>query len=237
MASISNPNMPDPESDLVARLADEYKILQDKIDKIGAFRFTIKGWSITVVIASLFAGSTTKAVPRWLWAISLIVFLIVFFLYERQQTNLRYRFGQRVLSIEGVLSRLLRNRAHASQNTFVASSFLSLHFVPGIGHVGARTGKKRASPRNFWRTCIEADVVFYFAQVVVVVAAFVFWSGDAPPKDQRPSESIIINNGPTTPERPENVQPAQTDSEQKKSSTAIGKNEEADKKKKEHASH
>jgi hypothetical protein len=237
MASVSNPNLGDAESDLVARLVDEYKILQDKIDKIGAFRFTIKGWSITVIIASIFAGSTTKEVPRWFWAISLIVFLIVFFLYERQQTNLSYRFGRRVLAIEDVLSRLLRNRAHASQNTFVASSFLSLHFVPGIGHLGGRTGKKRGSSRNFLRTCIEADLVFYLVQVAVVVVAFVFGSGGAPPKDQTTPESIIINNGPATPERPEHFQPAQTDSGQKQSLTAIGKNEKPDKNKKELASH
>jgi hypothetical protein len=40
------------DEQFVNRLADEYKILQDKIDKIGAFRFTIKGWSITVIIAA-----------------------------------------------------------------------------------------------------------------------------------------------------------------------------------------
>lgn len=39
------------------RLTDEYKLLQDKIDKIGGFRFTIKGWSVTAVIAASAAGS------------------------------------------------------------------------------------------------------------------------------------------------------------------------------------
>jgi len=40
------------EADFKQRLTDEYKILQDKIDKIGGFRFTIKGWSVTAVIAA-----------------------------------------------------------------------------------------------------------------------------------------------------------------------------------------
>ena len=31
------------------RLAEEYKILQEKMDKIGGFRITIKGWSATAV--------------------------------------------------------------------------------------------------------------------------------------------------------------------------------------------
>src|SRR5438445_10470248 len=102
------------EREIVSRLADEYKILQDKIDKIGAFRFTIKGWSITVIIAAIFAGSATKAIPPWLWGISLGVFLFVFFLFEKQQTDLSHRFGQRVLELEAVISRLLRNIAHLS---------------------------------------------------------------------------------------------------------------------------
>ena len=37
-------------------MIDEYKILQDKIDKIGGFRFTIKGWSVTAVIAANIAA-------------------------------------------------------------------------------------------------------------------------------------------------------------------------------------
>jgi hypothetical protein len=35
----------DPILDLLLR---EYAILQDKIDKIGEFRFTIKGWALTL---------------------------------------------------------------------------------------------------------------------------------------------------------------------------------------------
>ena len=45
------------EEEIVSRLADEYRIIQDKIDKIGAFRFTIKGWSVTVIIGAIAAGA------------------------------------------------------------------------------------------------------------------------------------------------------------------------------------
>jgi hypothetical protein len=49
--------------DFKKRLTDEYKILQDKIDKIGSFRFTIKGWSVSAVLAaSAAAGSATTSV-------------------------------------------------------------------------------------------------------------------------------------------------------------------------------
>jgi hypothetical protein len=235
MADISSPSTAEAENNLVSRLVDEYKILQDKIDKIGAFRFTIKGWSITVLIASIFAGSTTKTVPRWLWAISLLIFLVVFFSYEKQQTDLRYRFGQRVLSIEEVLSRLLRNLAHASKSESVVSSFLTLRFVPGIGRVGPRTERKSV-PRNFWRSCKDADAVFYLVQVAVVLLAFVFWPGGAPPHDDTKSGSITINNA--VPDgTAESVRPAKTKGPRKNTSSAVGANEKDSKKTKEHESH
>src|SRR6267154_5661686 len=57
------------ETEFVDKLENEYKILQDKIDKIGAFRFTIKGWSITVILAAAFAGASTAKIPAWLWLV------------------------------------------------------------------------------------------------------------------------------------------------------------------------
>jgi len=217
VAEVSAPKTADAKSDLAARLVDEYKILQDKIDKIGAFRFTIKGWSITVIIASIFAGSATRTVPRSLWAISLIFFLVVFFFYERQQTNLRYRFGQRVLTIEAVLSRLLRSLAHESGSQPVTSSFLTVRFVPGIGHIGARTrtGRKRAHRRNFWRSCMEADGLFYFAQIAAVVT-FLFWPAGVQRQGQTSSDGIVINNTVPVPtadfKGQQHATPAQTNS-------------------------
>jgi hypothetical protein len=46
-------------------MMDEYKILQDKIDKIGGFRFTVKGWSVTITTAALAAAGAAK-IPFYL---------------------------------------------------------------------------------------------------------------------------------------------------------------------------
>lgn len=237
MAKALPPKSPKLESALLDRLADEYKILQDKIDKIGAFRFTIKGWSITVIMASILAGSATKIGPRWLWGVSLIVFLILFFSFEKQQTDLSHRFGQRVLAIEGVLSRLLRNIASKSSNPSALSSFLTLRFVPGIGHhLGAQTGRQRAGRRNFWRSCIEADLLFYVIQALAVVA-FVFWPGAAATPDH-PDSSITINNssavGPVTAENPTQV--GQANGDKKNTQHPVGEDEKQAKDKQEHKS-
>ncbi|HXM22643.1 MAG TPA: hypothetical protein VN948_15405 [Terriglobales bacterium] len=211
------------EGQLVSRLLEEYKILQDKIDKIGGFRFTIKGWSITVIIASIFAGSATKAVPRWLWAISLVVFLAVFFIYERQQTNYRYRFAQRSLLIEDVLSRLLRNLAKKANSEPVRSSFVILHFVPGIGR-HLRDKPRQPGPRKrrtFWQSCWEADVVFYIAQAAVVLLFLVF--APAQPESRGQGDiGIVINgkmeNGPPI-EAPSQPPSGKSGTDEKKSKT------------------
>jgi hypothetical protein len=43
----------------------EYGILQDKLDKIGGFRTTIRGWSVTLVIASIIAAGSSKGVSPY----------------------------------------------------------------------------------------------------------------------------------------------------------------------------
>jgi hypothetical protein len=92
---------------LVERLWDEYRILQDKIDKIGAFKFTIRGWSITLVIASSVGAATAKLSSNWILLCS-IPFLISFGFMEQFQIRNRDVFSKRCSDIEGDLWRLMR---------------------------------------------------------------------------------------------------------------------------------
>ena len=84
---------------------DEYKTLQDKLDKIGAFRFTIKGWSVTVVAAGLIAGVSNGKHLHILIAATLDVCLFWFYWFERQQVLLSWAFGQRARDIERHIDR------------------------------------------------------------------------------------------------------------------------------------
>lgn len=156
--------MTDEEGDLIDRLADEYKILQDKIDKIGGFRFTIKGWSITVIIGALFAKSATDSIPLLAWVVPLLIFLFLFFWFEKEQTDLRHRFGQRALDIELCISRILRRSLRASRN----NDFALLQYVPGIAHFSPRH-ETRSGKRPWWRSWWDADAYFYLIQAAVVV--------------------------------------------------------------------
>jgi hypothetical protein len=152
------------EGNLIDRLADEYKLLQNKIDKIGGFRFTIKGWSITVIIGALFAKSATDSIPLLAWVVPLLIFLFLFFWFEKEQTDLRHRFGQRALDIELCISRILRRSLRASRN----NDFALLQYVPGIAHFSPRH-ETRSGKRPWWRSWWDADAYFYLIQAAVVI--------------------------------------------------------------------
>jgi len=91
------------------RLSDEYKILQDKIDKIGAFRFTIKGWAITAVVGASAAGTASASLLTVLTiSLGLVVLLSVFFYLEFEQVRLSRLFGNRARRLESAFRQLDR---------------------------------------------------------------------------------------------------------------------------------
>jgi hypothetical protein len=83
------------------RIIDEYKMLQDKIDKIGGFRSTIKGWSVTIVIAAAAAtSSTSRLLTVLMISIGLAVMLSFFCKFEYDQVKLSRLFGERARKLE-----------------------------------------------------------------------------------------------------------------------------------------
>jgi hypothetical protein len=87
--------------DLKKRLTDEYRILQDKIDKIGAFRFTIKGWAVAAVGAATAGASATKSLAVASFVSSGLAILVVFFFkFEVEQVRLSRLFGSLAGKIE-----------------------------------------------------------------------------------------------------------------------------------------
>ena len=100
----------DEDKLLIDQLTSEYTIIQDKIDKIGSFHFTVRGWSVTLVIASIFATGSNKTVSPFL-LLFLLFFLLLFYFIERKQKRLGFRFGERALQIEKEIRRLIRSNA------------------------------------------------------------------------------------------------------------------------------
>lgn len=196
------------ETEFVDKLENEYKILQDKIDKIGAFRFTIKGWSITVILAAAFAGASTAKIPAWLWLVSLFCFLVLFFRFELEQTTLRHKFGHRCILIESAITRVIRTAATRSGDTIVRTQFVKLRFVPGItNHLRKKSASSDFEERSRWRAFREADGFFYVALGLLTVL-FGVWHVTAAKqevdKNERLPDNVIIyapQSAPTQPPR------------------------------------
>ena len=197
------------ETEFVDKLENEYKILQDKIDKIGAFRFTIKGWSITVILAAAFASASAVKIPSWLWLVSLFGFLFLFFRFELEQTTLRHTFGQRCILIESAITRVLRTAATRSRgDTIVRAQFVKLRLVPGItNHLRKQSSGSDSEEWSRWRAFREADGFFYVA-LGFLTLLFAAWHVTAAKqeidKNERLPGNVIIyapQSEPTQPPR------------------------------------
>ncbi len=94
------PRIPDDKTNFTG-LWEEYKLLQDKVDKIGAFRFQVKGWLIPLVSAWLVAVYTAKITP---WAnLFAAVVPVLFYLLERNHHKHQEAFLRRIYAIEDAL--------------------------------------------------------------------------------------------------------------------------------------
>jgi hypothetical protein len=82
-------------------LLDEYKLVQDKIDKFGAFKFIIRGWAMTVTSAIVAAIATATA-PS-VSALLVIPILLLFWGVEAHEIETQRFLSSRALRIETAL--------------------------------------------------------------------------------------------------------------------------------------
>jgi hypothetical protein len=164
-------------TDLKQRLSDEYKMLQDKIDKIGAFRFTIKGWSVTAVVAALATANPKDISTACIVSLGLVIMLVFFFRFEREQVKLGLLFGYRAGRIEDAFARIRRGKggqlhlAFATPDTAHEIAFAGRRNSPKIG---ARTSTRRkglgAAIRDKWKSNRGADADFYLFLIFLALS-------------------------------------------------------------------
>lgn len=132
-------------------LLEEYKLLQGKIDKIGEFKFKVRGWSFTLVTA-LVVG-TAKSDLTWLHIVALSVamflLLVAFNVMEQYQNELGRAFGKRATDIQQAIFRLTQG-ANAAM---AASLMRRVGFSPQVANVAARAARvplRRLAWRSVW---------------------------------------------------------------------------------------
>lgn len=166
--------------DFRRRLTDEYRMLQEKIDKIGAFRFTIKGWSVTAVIAASAASGTAKGLLTVLTiSLGLAVMLFFFFRMELEQVRLSNLFGDRARRLENAFVRIDRKGRDATKLPFPVPYTVNeiVSAARGQRVLRFRRLSQVGPPRPLssrisegWRLWRGADFWFYF---VLLCLAFV----------------------------------------------------------------
>lgn len=168
---MSSPITPTPEPEskvhasqigkiLLEQMNSEYRILQDKLDKIGGFRTTIRGWSVTLVIASIIAAGSSKQVSPYFLSL-LFIFIYAFYAMERKQNQYGILFGARVLNLEKRMREELRIQVQDNP---------VLGFYPGIAH-HLHSSLKRKAPSNIAIWFTDPDRFFYIAQWIAVAVA------------------------------------------------------------------
>jgi hypothetical protein len=170
---------PFDEAEFRRRLADEYKILQEKIDKIGGFRFTIKGWSVTAVIAASAAGSASKSLLTVITiSVGLAFMLWFFFRFELEQVRLSRLFGERARTLEETFRNLDRNKGTTTRAPIVVP--YTAHEIGQAKYKGKqRLLAEQASRGSFqiaalrsrwvrwWHVLEQAHIYFYLMLIVL----------------------------------------------------------------------
>lgn len=150
------------------------------MDKIGAFRFTIKGWSVTAVIAaSAAATAATNLSTTTMFIISsgLSVMLFFFFLFEFEQVKLSRIFGDRARRLESSF-RLMDGSGSLPQRARIPVPYTAHDLVWSLRQQRlfalSHRGSDRVEPfrhriANWWRIIIHADVCFYLVLALMAV--------------------------------------------------------------------
>jgi hypothetical protein len=89
-------------------LWEEFKLVQDKIDRIGDFHFRIRTWAITLVSAMVVGGFANK-IGWYLYLISCLP-VLSFHLIDRAQTGWQSALVGRAATLETVLRRTLQGK-------------------------------------------------------------------------------------------------------------------------------
>jgi hypothetical protein len=88
---------PGPLDELATKFAwDEYKLLQDKLDKLGDFRFRVKTWAVTIS-SGLIAGGAVGKVSGLACGLALIV-LVMFWSIEQYYNRVHLAVVRRLVT-------------------------------------------------------------------------------------------------------------------------------------------
>lgn len=152
----------------------EYKLLQAKVDGIGTFKFQIRGWAITLMVAFLVSG-TAANIPSVAFLSSLFV-VGLFYLLDSNQQVWQNSFTRRLRDLENQLVK-------GSHDSRSARS-------PGIVYTIAMTAQTGNRVRRF---LFSWEAPLFYLLLTVLILAFTAASILRADQDQKPIKIQIVS--------------------------------------------
>jgi hypothetical protein len=158
---------------LIDGLFEEYRIVQNKIDKIADFELKVRGWCITLesaITISLMSGKIVFISP--FHVISLMLFIILVFQFlEQEQLETKKVLSKRALIVEHAIDRLLvaREESDLKKKSINKYVFELLKGSPRTAIDMKNFGRNRTL-KSFKNMFTWKNHVFYYAQYFVIIA-------------------------------------------------------------------
>jgi hypothetical protein len=150
----------------------EYRIIQDKLDKIGEFKFKIRGWSITIQSA-LFVAIFTQKLSSTLPPIFLLLFIpLIFHCLEQQQEHIGKALTDRALELEKAIDRLTFERHESARKKINLDSNI-INRVYGAPRIGVSIRHRK---RKFFSNMIifKENFLYHFQYVLFAFVLILF---------------------------------------------------------------
>jgi hypothetical protein len=159
-------------NNLITGLFEEYRIVQNKIDKIADFEFKVRGWCITLESALIF-GLISDKIPNisLFYLIGLMIFIVLVFQFlEQEQLETRKILSKRALIVEQALDRLLVSRSETilKKEKINQGVFESLRGCPRLG-VNLENSTRNRTFNSFKNMFKWKNHVFYYAQYIIIL--------------------------------------------------------------------
>lgn len=163
-------------------LYEEYKILQDKIDKIADFGLKVRGWCITLqsaIIVALVSGKLlVDSHSQYLVVIFMFLVVTLFHFLEQEQIETRKILSERARKVEFAIDRLMvvRDEPRARSLAINNAALKNLKGSPRIAIDLSNHGRNRTvrALKELIKLANWKIHLFYYFQYILLVLVMVF---------------------------------------------------------------
>jgi len=149
----------------------EYRIIQDKLDKIGEFKFKIRGWSITIQSALLIAIFTQRFSFIFLAICLLGLVPLLFHFLEQQQEHIGKALADRAIDLEKAIDRLTFERYESARKKINLDSII-INKVYGAPRIGVSIRHRKRKISNMF--VFKENFLYHFQYALFAFAVILF---------------------------------------------------------------